>query len=228
VNKLILVVDDEYRMRRLISDYFKKEGFSIIEAENGEEAIIKFKANDVDLIILDVMMPKLNGWETCKMLRDFTSVPIIMLTARSEEEDELLGFNLGVDDYITKPFSPKILVAKTKALFKRLEGVNATNNSYLLFDSLKIDELSHRVTLANEELNLSPKEYDLLLYLVKNKGLALSRDMILNNVWGYDYYGDLRTVDTHIKRLREKLKDKADYISTIRGSGYRFEVKNEK
>ena len=228
MNKLILLVDDEYRMRRLISDYFKKEGFSIIEAENGEEAIIKFKTNNVDLIILDVMMPKLNGWETCKMLRDFTSVPIIMLTARSEEEDELLGFNLGVDDYITKPFSPKILVAKTKALFKRLEGVNDTNNSYLLFDSLKIDELSHRVTLGNEELNLSPKEYDLLLYLVKNKGLALSRDMILNNVWGYDYYGDLRTVDTHIKRLREKLKDKADYISTIRGSGYRFEVKNEK
>lgn len=227
MDKSILIVDDEYRMRRLISDYFKKEGFSTIEAENGEEAIIKFKANTVDLIILDVMMPKLNGWETCKMLREFSSIPIIMLTARSEEEDELLGFNLGVDDYVTKPFSPKILVAKTKALFKRLEIVNNANSPCLIFDSLVIDELSHRVTLSNEDVSLSPKEYDLLLYLVKNKGLALSRDMILNNVWGYDYYGDLRTVDTHIKRLREKLKDKADYISTIRGSGYRFEVKNE-
>lgn len=228
MNKSILVVDDEYRMRRLISDYFKKEGFSIIEAENGEEAIIKFKNNPIDLIILDVMMPKLDGLEACKMIREVSSVPIIMLTARSEEDDELLGFNLGVDDYITKPFSPKVLVAKTKALFKRLEGINDISNSLLVFDSLIIDELSHRVTLSNEEINLSPKEYDLLLYLVRNKGLALSRDMILNNVWGYDYYGDLRTVDTHIKRLREKLKDKAEYIATIRGSGYRFEVKNEK
>jgi len=225
MSKTILIVDDEYRMRRLISDYFKKEGFLVIEAENGEEAIIKFKNNALDLIILDVMMPKLNGWDVCKIIRKSSSIPILMLTAKAEEEDELLGFELGVDDYITKPFSPKVLIAKTKALFKRIENTNDVSNQPVIIEALVIDELSHRVTLNNEDVNLSPKEYDLLLYLVKNKGIALSRDMILNNVWGYDYYGDLRTVDTHIKRLREKLKDSADYISTVRGSGYRFEVK---
>ena len=225
MSKTILIVDDEYRMRRLISDYFKKEGFLVIEAENGEEAIIKFKNNALDLIILDVMMPKLNGWDVCKIIRKSSSIPILMLTAKAEEEDELLGFELGVDDYITKPFSPKVLIAKTKALFKRIENTNDVSNLPVIIEALVIDELSHRVTLNNEDVNLSPKEYDLLLYLVKNKGIALSRDMILNNVWGYDYYGDLRTVDTHIKRLREKLKDSADYISTVRGSGYRFEVK---
>jgi len=225
MSKTILIVDDEYRIRRLISDYFKKEDFLVIEAENGEEAIIKFKNNTLDLIILDVMMPKLNGWEVCRIIRKSSTIPIIMLTAKAEEEDELLGFELGVDDYITKPFSPKVLIAKTKALFKRIESVNDVSNQPLVIEALVIDELSHRVTLKDEDVNLSPKEYDLLLYLVKNKGIALSRDMILNNVWGYDYYGDLRTVDTHIKRLREKLKDNADYISTVRGSGYRFEVK---
>ena len=225
MTKTILIVDDEYRIRRLISDYFKKEDFLVIEAENGEEAIIKFKNNTLDLIILDVMMPKLNGWEVCRIIRKSSTIPIIMLTAKAEEEDELLGFELGVDDYITKPFSPKVLIAKTKALFKRIESVNDVSNQPLVIEALVIDELSHRVTLKDEDVNLSPKEYDLLLYLVKNKGIALSRDMILNNVWGYDYYGDLRTVDTHIKRLREKLKDNADYISTVRGSGYRFEVK---
>lgn len=219
----ILIVEDEIRIRFLLRDYLKKEGFEVLEASDGEEAIRVFGTTNVDLIVLDVMMPKLDGFNVCKTLRKVSSVPIILLTAKSEEEDKLFGYELGADDYMTKPFSPKVLVAKVKALIKR---VNTPKDQNILnYDGLKINKLSHEVTLHDESLSLSPKEYDLLIYLSSNEGIALSRDKILDNVWGYDYFGDIRTVDTNIKRLREKLLDKADFIATVRGSGYKFEVK---
>ena len=224
MNKTIMIVDDEYRIRRLISDYFKKEGFIIIEAENGEEALAKFKYNKIDLIILDLMMPKIDGLTVCKNIRTTSSVPILMLTAKSEEYDELLGFDIGADDYVKKPFSPNVLVAKSKALLKRSETYLKENELLFTIDDFSLNELSHCVTLAGEELSLSPKEYDLLLYFVKNEGIALTRDKILDHVWGIDYYGDSRTVDTNVKRLREKLRHKGMLISTIRGSGYKFKV----
>ncbi|MDT8716359.1 response regulator transcription factor [Clostridium sp. 19966] len=225
MNKSILIVEDEERMRKLIGDYLKREGYTYIEASNGIEAINLFKNNNIDLIILDVMMPFLDGFEVCKSIRKNSNTPIIMLTARSEEDDKLLGYEFGADDYITKPFSPKILMAKIKAIFNRVDSINSTENSTFNMDGLVIDELSHDVKVDGQEVILSPKEYELLLYLVKNKGMALTRTQILDSVWGIDYYGDTRTVDTNIKRIREKLGDKADFITTIRGSGYRFEVK---
>ena len=224
MNKTIMVVDDEYRIRRLISDYLKKEGFIIIEAENGEEALAKFKYNKIDLIILDLMMPKVDGLIVCKSIRLTSNIPILMLTAKSEEYDELLGFDLGADDYVKKPFSPKVLVAKSKALLKRSEIYIKKDELLFTIDDFSLNELSHCAILSGEQLSLSPKEYELLLYFVKNEGIALTRDQILDHVWGMDYYGESRTVDTNVKRLREKLKHKGELITTIRGSGYKFEV----
>ncbi|MGY0372889.1 response regulator transcription factor [Clostridium sp. JNZ J1-5] len=220
----ILIAEDEERMRKLIRDYFKKENFQVLEASNGVEAMEILKNNKVDLVILDIMMPYMDGWTVCTNVRKTSNIPIIMLTAKGEEEDKLLGYELGADDYVTKPFSPKVLVAKGKALLKRA-SIDKSKSGIMNFHGLEINEISHNVTIDGEEILLSPKEYDLLLYFAKNKGIALSRDTILDKVWGFDYYGGLRTVDTNIKRLREKLKDKADYIVTVRGSGYKFEVK---
>ena len=229
MNKTILIVEDEERMRKLLRDYFKSSGFSTLEAENGVEALKVFKENKIDLLILDIMMPYMDGFTVCNKVRKTSETPIIILTAKGEEEDKLLGYELGADDYVTKPFSPKILVAKAKALLKRSSSVeidNSQNNLNIMsFNGLKINEASHVVTINGEEILLSPKEYDLLLYFAKNVDIALSRDTILDKVWGFDYFGGLRTVDTHVKRLREKLKDKADYIVTVRGSGYKFEVR---
>lgn len=220
----ILIADDEERIRKLVSDFLKKQGYSIVEARDGEEAIEKFsaEASEINLVILDVLMPKADGWQVLNELRKITEVPIIMLTAKGEEADQLIGFRLGADDYVHKPFSPSVLVARVQALLKRahaLKGVIRT------FGGILIDETSHKVYVDREIIELTPKEYDLLMYLVDNNSIALSREKILNSVWNYDYFGDLRTVDTHIKQLRAKLRDKGDYIQTVRGIGYRFEVK---
>lgn len=223
MNKTVLIVEDEIRIRFLVRDYFKKEGFNILEASDGEEGLRIFSENSVDLAILDIMMPKLDGLSVCRNIREVSNTPIILLTAKSQEEDKLLGYELGADDYMTKPFSPKVLLAKAKALLKRT-GVSNDKN-ILDFNGLTINKLSHEVRINGIEILLSPKEYDLLIYLSSNEGIALSRDKILDNVWGYDYFGDIRTVDTNIKRLREKLIGKSNYIATVRGSGYKFEVK---
>ena len=229
MDKTVLIVEDESRMRHLISDYLKREGLKILEAENGIQALEIFKREKIDLIILDIMMPLMDGYEVCTNIRAHSDVLIIMLTAKSEEEDKLLGYGLGADDYQTKPFSPKVLTAKVKALLKREElGDTKPENGITRIDSLEINELSHTVTLSGEKIDLSPKEYDLLLYLAKNHGIVLSRDKLLTNVWGYDFDGDLRTVDTHVKRVRQKLGDKADIITTVRGSGYKLEAEFEK
>lgn len=226
MNETILIVDDEERIRNLISIYLKKEQFNILQAENGEEAIKIFKENHVDLILLDVMMPVMDGFDVCEEIRKTSMVPIIMLTAKAEEEDQLLGFDLGIDHYITKPFSAKILVAKIKAILKRSneKDISSKNN----FDGLLVDEEKYEVKVDGCEINLSPKEFELISYFILNKGIVLSREKILDTIWGIDYYGDLRTVDTVIKRLREKLGEKSYLISTVRGAGYKFEVmKNE-
>ncbi len=223
MNKKILLIDDEFRMRKLLADYFKREGFMIYEAENGKRALELLSTMAVDLIVLDIMMPEMDGLEFCKLVRKDSNVPIIIVTAKSEEEDELLGFGLGADDYVTKPFSPKILIAKAKALLKRTSEL-PDSSLLMTYGDLTINELSHSVFCEKEKLLLTPKEYDLLLFFVHNLGIVLSRDKLLDNVWGMDYFGDLRTVDTHVKRLREKLKSASRYISTVRGSGYKFEV----
>jgi two-component system response regulator ResD len=224
MGKTILVVEDEDRMRKLISDYLKIEEFKVIEAINGNEALLQFSSKKVDLIILDVMMPGLDGFEVCKAIRQNSDVPIIFLTAKGEEEDKLTGFELGADEYVTKPFSPKVLVARTKALLKRIEGTIGKPDNIFDIQGLKVNLLSRQVYVDGTEIGLSPTEYDLLACLIKNKGIVLSRNALLDNVWGYSYDGDLRTVDTHIKRLREKLLHKSKFICTARGSGYRFEV----
>ena len=225
MSKTILIIEDELRIRFLLRDYFAKEGFNIIEAEDGDLGLKAFQENNVDLILLDIMMPKIDGITVLETIREVSTVPIILLTARSEEDDKLFGFEVGADDYITKPFSPKVLIAKVKALLKRTsdDTISIKND----FNGLIINKLSHEVKINDEIINLSPKEFELLAYLSDNKGIALSRDNILDKVWGIDYYGDIRTVDTTIKRLREKLKYKASYIVTVRGSGYRFEVNHE-
>jgi DNA-binding response OmpR family regulator len=229
VDKTILIVEDESRMRHLIATYLKKEGLTVLEAENGMQALDIFKREKIDLIILDIMMPYMDGYEVCKNIRAHSDVLIIMLTAKSEEDDKLLGYGLGADDYQTKPFSPKVLTAKVKALLKRSELVEVKTEAGLTkIDTLEINDLSHNVTLNGEKLDLSPKEYDLLLYLAKNHGIVLSRDQLLTNVWGYDFDGDLRTVDTHVKRVRQKLGEKADLITTVRGSGYKLEAELKK
>jgi DNA-binding response OmpR family regulator len=214
------MIEDESRLRKLVHDYLKKENFTLIEAEDGEIGLELFYENNIDLILLDVMLPKLDGWTVCREIRNTSRVPIIMLTARGEEIDQLFGFELGVDDYLTKPFSPKILIARIHALLKRYNK----ENTKLEFGNIIIDSNAHEVSLDGLILDLSPKEYDLLLYFTQNLNIALSREQILNHVWGYDYFGDERTVDTHIKRLRLKLASESDYIKTIRGVGYKFEV----
>lgn len=223
MKKNILIIEDETRIRFLLRDYFLKEGFNIIEAADGDEGINYFINGKIDLVILDIMMPKVDGITVLETIRKVSSVPVILLTAKGQEEDKLFGYEMGADDYITKPFSPKVLIAKVKALLKRTtEDTFSSLNEY---DGLTINKLSHEVKINDEIINLSPKEFELLSYLSDNEGIALSRDTILDNVWGLDYYGDLRTVDTNIKRLREKLGEKASYIITVRGSGYRFEAK---
>ncbi len=220
----ILVVDDEARMRKLIKDFLKVKGFSILEAEDGEKAIQVFKENEknISLILLDVMMPKLDGWSVLRQIRQSSKVPIIMLTARGEEQDELFGFELGVDEYISKPFSPKILVARVEAILKRTRGDKREIKD---FGGIEIDKEGRTVSIDGKQIELSLREYELLTYLIENKNIALSRDKILNNVWNYDYYGDSRTIDSHIKKIRHKLGKKGKYIKTIRGIGYKFEIK---
>ena len=224
MNKTILIIEDEIRIRFLLKDYLLSEGFSVIEACDGEEGLKVFKNNNVDLILLDIMMPKIDGLTVLENIRTVSDIPIILLTAKSQEEDKLYGYDIGADDYITKPFSPKILVAKVKALLKRTADLNEDQYSTKNYNGLTINKLAHEVKVDNVQLSLSPKEYELLVYLCDNIGIALTRDTILDNVWGIDYYGDLRTVDTNIKRLREKLGEKANYIVTVRGSGYKFDV----
>lgn len=221
----ILVVDDEARMRKLVKDFLVNKGFSVEEAGDGEEAIDKFFAQkDIALVLLDVMMPKMDGWEVLKTIRKYSQVPVIMLTARGEERDELQGFSLGVDEYISKPFSPKILVARVEAILRRS---NAASGSALNVGGISIDKTAHQVTIDGREIELSFKEFELLSYFAENQGIALSREKILNNVWNYDYFGDARTIDTHVKKLRSKLGEKGDYIKTIWGMGYKFEVTAE-
>lgn len=224
VNNCILVVDDEIRMRKLIKDFLVAKGYSILEAEDGEKALEVFEENKnkINLVLLDVMMPKLDGWSVLRQIRQESKVPIIMLTARGEEQDELFGFELGVDEYISKPFSPKILVARVEALLKR---TRAEENGTKDYGGIIIDSKGRTVTVDGKQIEMSLREYELLKYLVDNKGIALSRDKILNNVWNYDYYGDSRTIDSHIKKIRHKLGKKGKYIQTIRGIGYKFEVK---
>ena len=218
----ILVVDDEARMRKLVRDFLTNKGFTVIEAGDGEEAVDTFFAQkDIALVLLDVMMPKMDGWEVLKTIRKYSLVPVIMLTARSEERDELQGFSLGVDEYISKPFSPKILVARVDAILRR-SNVASTENMDV--GGICIDKAAHQVTIDGREIELSYKEFELLSYFVENQGIALSREKILNNVWNYDYFGDARTIDTHVKKLRSKMGKKGDYIKTIWGMGYKFEV----
>ena len=218
----ILVVDDEARMRKLVKDFLIKSKFDVLEAGDGEEAVDKFYENkDVALIILDVMMPKMDGWEVVREIRKYSQVPIIMLTAKSDEKDELLGFELGVDEYISKPFSPKILVARVEAILRR---TNQLDDGDIEVGGIYINQSAHEVKIDGEPIELSIKEFELLTYFVTNQGVALSRERILNNVWNYDYFGDARTIDTHVKKLRSKLGKKGEYIKTIWGMGYKFEV----
>ena len=219
----ILVVDDESRMRKLVKDFLSKSGYEVLEAGDGEEAVdIFFKDKEIALIILDVMMPKMDGWQVCREIRQYSKVPIIMLTAKSDERDELLGFDLGVDEYISKPFSPKILVARVEAILRRTGQTDT--ESVLEAGGIRINKTAHQATLDGEPLELSYKEFELLTYFLENQGIALSREKILNNVWNYDYFGDARTIDTHVKKLRSKLGEKGEYIRTIWGMGYKFEV----
>jgi DNA-binding response OmpR family regulator len=217
--KKILIIDDEWKIRKLIKDYLVREGYTVDEAGDGEEGIEKFFSTGYDVVILDIMMPKIDGWSVCRKIREESQVPIIMLTARSDESDQLFGFDLEADEYMTKPFNPKLLVAKVKALLRRDRKI--VDNVPMAFGDLVIDGVKREVKLKDVVLELTPKEYDLLYFFIENKGIALSREKILNSVWGWDYFGDSRTVDTHIKRLRKKIGD--EYIQTVRGFGYKFE-----
>ncbi|MCH5252613.1 MAG: response regulator transcription factor [Lachnospiraceae bacterium] len=222
--RTILVVDDEQRMRKLVKDFLMKQDFKVLEAANGEEAVDIFLENkDIVLVILDVMMPKMDGWQTCREIRQYSKVPIIMLTARGEENDELRGFELGVDEYIAKPFSPKILVARVQALLRRS---NAASEEKLEYGGIVLNRSAHEVLIDGEKIDLSFKEFELLTYFMENKDIALSRERILNHVWDYDYFGDARTIDTHVKKLRSKMGKYGSYIKTIWGMGYKFEVQS--
>ena len=219
----ILVVDDESRMRKLVKDFLVRQGYTVLEAADGMEAMDYFyEDKDIALIILDVMMPKMDGWQVCREIRMHSKVPIIMLTARSEERDELQGFDLGVDEYISKPFSPKILVARVEAILRRTQG--SGNTDEISAGGIVVDKAAHTVMSDGSPVDLSFKEFELLTYFIENQGIALSREKILNNVWNYDYFGDDRTIDNHVKKLRSKLGDKGEYIKTIWGMGYKFEV----
>ena len=219
----ILVVDDESRMRKLVRDFLEREGFWVLEAGDGMEAMdLFYQDKEIALMILDVMMPKMDGWQVCREVRQTSGIPIIMLTARSEERDELQGFELGVDEYISKPFSPKILVARVTAILRRSHALDAGQS--VDAGGISIDKAAHQVKIDGKEIELSYKEFELLSYFIENQGIALSREKILNNVWNYDYFGDARTIDTHVKKLRSKLGEKGNYIRTIWGMGYKFEV----
>ncbi len=219
----ILVVDDESRMRKLVKDFLTHKDFQVVEAGDGEEALdVFFDNKDISLVILDVMMPKMDGWQVCREIRQYSKVPIIMLTAKADERDELLGYELGIDEYITKPFSPKILVARVEAVLRRTSSL--IQEDVIQAGGIELDVNAHMVKIDGEPIELSFKEFELLHYFVMNQGVALSREKILNNVWNYDYFGDARTIDTHVKKLRSKLKDKGEYIKTIWGMGYKFEV----
>ena len=222
----VLVVDDEARMRKLVKDFLTRENYEVLEAENGEQAVdIFFSDKDIALVLLDVMMPKMDGWQVTREIRQFSKVPIIMLTARGDERDELLGFNLGVDEYISKPFSPKILVARVEAILRRA-GVTGQDET-IEAGGIRIDKSAHQVLIDGKSVELSFKEFELLSYFVENKGIALSREKILNAVWNYDYYGDARTIDTHVKKLRSKMGEKGNLIRTIWGMGYKFDPDGE-
>lgn len=224
MNKLkILVVDDESRMRKLVKDFLLKKDFDVLEAGDGEEAVdLFFEEKNIALIILDVMMPKMDGWQVCREIRQHSKVPIIMLTAKGDERDELMGFDLGVDEYISKPFSPKILVARVEAILRR--AGHGDEEDILDINGINLNKTAHLVTVDGQPIELSYKEFELLSYFMENQGIALSREKILNHVWNYDYFGDARTIDTHVKKLRSKMGEKGDYIKTIWGMGYKFEV----
>lgn len=219
----ILVVDDESRMRKLVKDFLTKNNYEVIEAEDGAQALdLFFKIKDISLVLLDVMMPKMDGYQVCKEIREYSKVPIIMLTAKADEQDELKGFQYGVDEYITKPFSPKILVARVEAVLRRTGG--GTTEEMLQVGPITIDKTAHIVTISGKQVELSYKEFELLTYFLENKGIALSREKILDHVWNYDYFGDARTIDTHVKKLRSKMGEQGNCIKTIWGMGYKFEV----
>ncbi|MDA2487844.1 response regulator transcription factor [Bacillus cereus] len=224
MNKKVLLVEDERRLREIVSDYFRNEGFEVIEAEDGKKALELFAEHEIDLIMLDIMLPEIDGWSVCRRIRKESAVPIIMLTARSDEDDTLLGFELGADEYVTKPFSPKVLVARAKTLLKRADGaVGVAEENAMSLAGIEVNRLSRTVLVDGEEIILTHKEFELLVYLMENKGIVLSRQHLLDQLWGYDYYGDDRTVDTHIKKLRNKLGDKAKHIGTVIRVGYKFE-----
>ena len=219
----ILVVDDESRMRKLVRDFLVKQNYEVLEAANGEEAVdVFFEQKDIALVILDVMMPKMDGWQACREIRSYSKTPIIMLTAKGDERDELQGFELGVDEYITKPFSPKILVARVEAILRRTNLL--VSEDVISAGGIELNKAAHQVRIHGEDVELSYKEFELLTYFMENQGIALSREKILNNVWNYDYCGDARTIDTHVKKLRNKLGEKGELIKTIWGMGYKFEV----
>ncbi len=225
-NCKILVIDDESRMRKLVGDFLTKKNYVVLEASNGEEAMeIFYSDKEIDLLILDIMMPKMDGWQVCREIRKTSKVPIIMLTAKADERDELLGFELGVDEYITKPFSPKILVARVEAILRRTSAV--MDNNIIDLGDIRMDKNAHEVFVDNQPIDLSYKEFELLSYFIDNQGIALSRERILNNVWNYDYFGDARTIDTHVKKLRNKMGEQGKYIKTIWGMGYKFEVSKD-
>ena len=224
MKRRILLVEDDMLMREFITDYFKKEQWEVYEAENGKLALEIFEQNSIDLIVLDIMMPEMDGWSVCRRIREKSSVPIIIITARVEDDDQLMGFELGADEYVTKPFSPRVLVARATALMKRTEGTIGREGELFTCGDLVVNKMAHTVSVAGNTISLSPKEYDLLLFLIKHNGKVLPRDYILDTVWGYDYFGDLRTVDTHVKKLRAKLGDEGRYIRTVIRAGYKFEM----
>ena len=219
----ILVVDDESRMRKLVRDFLVKQNYEVLEAGDGEEAVdIFFEEKEIALVLLYVMMPKMDGWQVCREIRNYSKVPIIMLTAKGDEQDELQGFDLGVDEYITKPFSPKILVARVEAILRRANLL--TSEDVITVGGIELNKAAHQVKIDGQDVELSYKEFELLAYFMENQGLALSREKILNHVWNYDYFGDARTIDTHVKKLRNKLGEKGNMIRTVWGLGYKFEV----
>jgi DNA-binding response OmpR family regulator len=224
MNRKILLVEDDVLMREFITDYFKKEQWQVYEAENGRVGLELFEQTSVDLVVLDIMMPEMDGWSLCRRIREKSDVPIIIITARSEDDDQMMGFELGADEYVTKPLSPRVLVARATALMKRKEGTMGRQGDMLNYGDLLVNRMAHTVTVAGTAINLSPKEYELLLFLTKHYGKVVSREYILDAVWGYDYYGDLRTVDTHVKKLRAKLGDEGRYIRTVIRAGYKFEL----
>jgi DNA-binding response OmpR family regulator len=224
LKRSILLVEDDMLMREFITDYFQKEQWEVYEAENGRIALDLFDETSVDLVVLDIMMPEMDGWSVCRRIREKSDVPIIIITARSEDDDQVLGYELGADEYVTKPLSPRVLVARATVLMKRSEGTIGREGDLLIYGDIVVKRNAHTVSLAGNAINLSPKEYDLLVFLMKHYGKVFSREYILDAVWGYDYFGDLRTVDTHIKKLRAKLGDEGRHIRTVVRSGYKFEM----